>query len=155
MIGGFPEDRRVGEGTVVNNKLFALGHKGYRSAEVECIHRSPCRGPFILLRHHFDRGLGFGRILWEYPGPEKNLRFRLKRIRWLCTQYPAKRIYGITKGALQFGKPMRRWFILSYPLVIAGVLSAALGAIIFLIRPEGGMGGCRNRNRVDERVRTA
>jgi hypothetical protein len=90
----------------------------------------------ILLHHHYQRGRGFGRILWEYPGPAKNLTFRFRRIRWLVTKYPAKRIFGITGSVLRWGKPMRRYFALSFPLVIAGTLSAALGAVIYLLRPE-------------------
>jgi glycosyltransferase involved in cell wall biosynthesis len=134
-VGGFPEDRRVGEDTVVNNKLFALGHKAYRSAKVECIHRSPCRTPLLLLRHHYERGLGFGRILREEPGSARNLKARFRRIRWLLTRYPVKRVYGITKSVLRWGKPMRRYFVLSLPLVMAGTLSAALGAVVYLLRP--------------------
>ena len=136
-IGGFPEDRRVGEDTVVNNKLFGLGHKAYRSSKIEDIHRSPCTNPMILLHHHYERGLGFGKMLWEYPGPVKNLPFRLRRIWWLITRYPAKRMLAITKGSIRWGKPMRHTFFLSFPLILAGTLSAALGAVVYLLRPEG------------------
>jgi len=153
-IGGFPEDRRVGEDTVVNNKLFALGHKAYRSSKVECIHRSPCRNPFILLQHHYQRGRGFGRILWEYPGPAKTLKFRYRRIRWLVTKYPAGRIFRITESVLRWGKPMRRYFVLSLPLVVAGTLSAALGAVIYLLRPEDRLADQRENKRLEQPVRT-
>jgi glycosyltransferase involved in cell wall biosynthesis len=135
-IGGFPEDRRVGEDTVVNNKLFALGHKAYRFAKLESIHRSPCRNPFILLQHHYQRGRGFGRILLEHPGPAKNLKFRYRRIRWLVTKYPAKRIFLLTGSVFRWGAPVRRYFLWSFPLVVAGTLSAALGAVIYLLGPE-------------------
>jgi glycosyltransferase involved in cell wall biosynthesis len=135
-IGGFPEDRRVGEDTVVNNKLFELGHKAYRSSKIECIHRSLCRNPLILLQHHYQRGSGFGRILWEIPGPAKTLTFRFRRILWLVTKYPAKRIFLLTVSVFRWGAPVRRYFVLSFPLVLAGTLSAALGAVIYLLRPE-------------------
>jgi glycosyltransferase involved in cell wall biosynthesis len=135
-IGGFPEDRRVGEDTVVNNRLFALGHKAYFSSNILDIHRSPCVKPIILVRHHYQRGRGFGRMLWEYPGPKKTRKFRLRRIRWLMTKYSLMRIVHITKGTLRWGKPMRGYFVLSFPLIVVGTMSAALGAVSFLLRPE-------------------
>jgi glycosyltransferase involved in cell wall biosynthesis len=136
-IGGFPEDRRVGEDTVVNNRLFELGHKAYFSSKIVDIHKSPCVNPMILVRHHYLRGRGFGRMLWEYPGPKKTRKFRLRRIRWLVTKYSVKRILNITKGVIRWGKPMWGYFVWSFPLIVAGTLSAALGGVIFLIRPDG------------------
>ena len=143
-IGGFPEDRRTGEDTVVNNQLFALGHKAYFSSNIVLTHKSPCVNPSILVRHHYLRGRGFGRMLWEYPGPRKTRKFRLRRIRWLVTQYPVKRIVDITKGVTRWGKPMWKQFVVSYPLIILGTMSAALGAVIFLVRPESSAVDTRN-----------
>ena len=105
-IGGFPEDRRVGEDTVVNNRLFELGHKAYFSSNIVDIHKSPCKNLMILIRHHYLRGRGFGRILWEYPGPQKTRKFRLRRIRWLVMNYPLRRIFFIIRGVVRWGKPM-------------------------------------------------
>lgn len=135
-VGGFPEDRRVGEDTVVNNRLFELGQKAYFSSKLVITHKSPCVNPLILIRHHYLRGRGFGRILWEYPGPKKTRKFRLRRIRWLLTKYPLKRIYYMTKGVRRWGKPVWHHFILSFPLIVVGTVSAALGGVIFLLRPE-------------------
>jgi len=116
--------------------LFALGHKAYFSSNIVDIHKSPCVSPIILVHHHYLRGRGFGRMLWEYPGPQKTRRFRLRRIRWLMTQYPVKRIVHITKGVIRWGKPIRGYFVASFPLILVGMMSAALGAVIFLLRPE-------------------
>jgi glycosyltransferase involved in cell wall biosynthesis len=135
-IGGFPEDRRAGEDTVVNNRLFELGHKAYFSSNIVITHRSPCVNPIILVRHHYVRGCGFGRMLWEYPGPQKTRQFRFRRIRWLVTRYPVKRIFHITKDVIRWGKPMRGYFVVSFPLIVAGIMSAALGAVSVLVRPE-------------------
>ena len=143
-IGGFPEDRRTGEDTVVNNRLFALGYKAYFSSKIVDIHKSPCVSPMILVRHHYLRGRGFGRMLWEYPGPRKTRKFRLRRIRWLMTQYPVKRIVDITKGVTRWGKPMWKQFVVSYPLIILGTMSAAIGAVIFLVRPESSAVNTKN-----------
>ena len=40
--GGFPEDLRAGEDTVVNQELWRRGYRAYREATIELIHRSPC-----------------------------------------------------------------------------------------------------------------
>jgi glycosyltransferase involved in cell wall biosynthesis len=137
-IGGFPEDRRVGEDTVVNNRLFELGHKAYFSSKIVITHRSPCENPMILVRHHYLRGRGFGRILWECLGPQKTREFRLRKIRWLVTKYPLRRIFFMGKGVFRWGKPMWGYFVWSFPLIVAGTLSAALGGVNFFIRPDGG-----------------
>jgi glycosyltransferase involved in cell wall biosynthesis len=153
-IGGFPEDRRAGEDTVVNNKLFALGHKAYRYAKIGTLHRSPCRNSIILLKHHFSRGFGFGRLLWEYPGPKKNIKFRFRRIRFLMTRYPVKRLRSIIANVLRYGKPMRRQFIMSLPLIVAGTFSAALGAAVYLLSVNVRTSMLRRVNRLKHSART-
>ena len=135
-IGGFPEDRRVAEDTAVNNQLFELGHNAYFSSDIVFTHKSPCVNPLILVRHHYLRGRGFGRMLWEYPGPQKTLKFRLRRIRWLVAKYILARILRITKGVIHWGRPMWGYFVLSFPLILVGTMSAALGAVSYLVRPE-------------------
>ena len=140
-IGGFPEERRVGEDTVVNSRLFELGYRAYYSNELRCVHRSPCTTPVRLLRHHFERGLGFGRILWEQAGQPRPLRERLKTILWLTTKYPVRRTRFIMQAVRDWGRPEHRQFVTSFPLVLAGVASAAVGAVLFLLRP--GRAGAR------------
>jgi hypothetical protein len=136
-IGGFPEDRRVGEDTVVNARLYELGYRAYYSSEIRCIHKSPCTTTVRLLQHHFERGLGFGRILWEQAGKPEGLRARGETILWLMAKYPVRRLRFIAEAVRDWGATVRRPFVLSFPLVVAGVASAAAGAILFLTRPRG------------------
>jgi glycosyltransferase involved in cell wall biosynthesis len=63
--GGFPEDMRAGEDTVVNTRLWNEGHRALRAQDVRLVHKSPCRNLWILVRHHFVRGRAWGRILTE------------------------------------------------------------------------------------------
>jgi len=135
-IGGFPEDRRVGEDTVVNTRLFELGYRSYYSSEIQCIHKSPCRTVTRLLRHHYERGLGFGRILWEQAARPRRLRERREKIVWLLSKYPVRRTRFIMEAVRDWGATVKREFALSFPLVVAGVASAAVGAIVFLLRPR-------------------
>jgi glycosyltransferase involved in cell wall biosynthesis len=135
-IGGFPEDRRVGEDTVVNTRLFELGYRSYYSSDIRCIHKTPCKTVARLLHHHFERGLGFGRILWEQAGRPKSLNARGATILWLMTKYPVRRTRFIKEAVREWGEPVRREFVRSFPLVVAGVAGAAVGAILFLLRPR-------------------
>jgi glycosyltransferase involved in cell wall biosynthesis len=135
-IGGFPEERRVGEDTVVNTRLFELGYRAYYSSDIQCIHNTPCTTVARLLHHHFERGLGFGRILWEQAGRPRNLRARGQTILWLTTKYPVRRTRFIREAVRDWGATVRREFTRSFPFVVAGVASAAVGAILFLLRPR-------------------
>src|SRR5262249_48705997 len=72
-VGGFPEDMRAGEDTVVNTELFRRGHVAYRAADVTLTHHSRCRGPVKLVRHHFSRGRAFGKILRDDPERDRRI----------------------------------------------------------------------------------
>ena len=62
-VGGFPEDLRRGEDTVVNHALVRRGYQAYRAQDVIFIHHSPCRTPWKLVAHLRPVGRGFGSIL--------------------------------------------------------------------------------------------
>ena len=64
-LGGFPEDLRTGEDTTVNLALARAGYTAYQDPQIRFIHYSPCRTPWQLVRHHFTRGRGAGRLLME------------------------------------------------------------------------------------------
>src|SRR6266511_718091 len=68
QVGGFPEDMRAGEDTVVNTALYERGFRAYRAREVVLVHHTPCADPWRLVRHHFVRGRALGRILAERHG---------------------------------------------------------------------------------------
>jgi hypothetical protein len=64
-VGGFPEDMRAGEDTVVTMELTGRGYPTWRAQDVTMIHHSPCATPGVLLRHHFKRGRAHGRIILD------------------------------------------------------------------------------------------
>jgi glycosyltransferase involved in cell wall biosynthesis len=134
-IGGFPEDRRVGEDTVVNRELFRRGHSAARASRIRFVHKSPCRTPVRLARHHFQRGRGFGRILWEGSEESRRLPARLRNVAWLATRYPFRRLRLVHRNVARWGGPLRTPYRASLPLLMLGIASAALGAISFLARP--------------------
>ena len=124
--GGFPEDMRAGEDTVVNNRLFQLGHGAYRAQDVALIHRSRCERPARLISHHFSRGRAMGRIL---AGERRAGRLPARRlIRSWLVRYLSSRLRRTSSQVAGFGdEELRRRYSSVYPLVVAGVVAAWAG----------------------------
>jgi len=64
-VGGFPEGVRTAEDTAVNRALVGRGYVALRDPQIRFVHHSPCRTWSRLVRHHFKRGRGWGRLLVE------------------------------------------------------------------------------------------
>jgi glycosyltransferase involved in cell wall biosynthesis len=131
--GGFPEDVRAGEDTVVNNELRRRGHRGYREQEIALVHRSPCRNPFKLAAHHFRRGRGLGRIYlseWQHKGGLLRARPLRRAVR--------RRLRRTTQSIEDWGKDLLPMYRRVYRLVILGALSAWVGAWVEILRPGRG-----------------
>jgi glycosyltransferase involved in cell wall biosynthesis len=136
-VGGFPENLRAGEDTVVNKELHRRGCIGYRAQNVRLIHYSPCRTPWHLARHHFVRGRGRGRILRDryrerrsfLLGPiARGLLFRTVTRRLALTSRNVQAWAGDPALIAQY----RRVF----PLVVAGAVAAWAGTWYELLRPQ-------------------
>jgi glycosyltransferase involved in cell wall biosynthesis len=132
-LGGFPEDRRTGEDTVVNWELWRRRHTAYRAADVVLVHRSPCTDPFRLIRHHFQRGLGFGRILRETK--------RRRPLSYLLLVYPFRRVVFISRNVFRWGAPRRTRFAAVFPLVLLAIAAALAGALSYLLTHPAPPGG--------------
>lgn len=133
-VGGFPENLRAGEDTVVNQELARRGYRAYRAQEVVLVHHSPCRTIRRLLRHHFTRGRGYGRILRERDGVMRQDLAGPFGLEVLQRQ-TSRRLIRTTKN-------IRRWadfgttlqYYRASPLVIAGMLAAVAGTWFELLR---------------------
>ena len=144
-VGGFPEHLRAGEDTVVNQELVRRGYRAYRAQDVVLVHHSPCRSVRRLLRHHFARGRGYGRIKRERDGVSAARPCRSNRAVLLRRQ-TAGRLIRTTRN-------VRRWadaattahYYRAFPLVVAGALASAAGTWYELLRgssrPSGGYSG--------------
>jgi glycosyltransferase involved in cell wall biosynthesis len=122
-IGGFPEDMRAGEDTVVNMEFWRRGHRAWRQADVTLIHHSPCRTVGRLARHHFQRGRALGRILRRRPGTARFL-----------VRYLPRRLATTAGNVQRWADPeTAREYRRVRPLVLLGALSALAGAIWELI----------------------
>jgi glycosyltransferase involved in cell wall biosynthesis len=128
-IGGFPEDVRAGEDTIVNQLLWRRGHRAFREAGIQLTHRSPSSTTTALLRHHFVRGRAYGRIL---RGNSTGLRGALGLIRYLL-RYPRTRLASTDRRVDEWGRDLRGDYRRVRRLVVAGVAAAWVGALAELI----------------------
>jgi glycosyltransferase involved in cell wall biosynthesis len=126
-VGGFPEDMRAGEDTVVNTRLFYAGRRAYFCAEAAFAHASPARSRRQLLRHHFQRGKAFGRIVRSRDG-ERTLRERVGVVTSLTTRR-LRTISGAMRGA---DDQTRTRYREVRGLVTVGVLAASTGTWVEL-----------------------
>ncbi len=133
-VGGFPEDMRAGEDTVVNQALFRRGYSAYRAQDVTLVHKSPCRTVLKLARHHFTRGRGYGRILRDRDGiTRKALRGATGRR--LLRQQTLGRVAGISRHVGQWGDDaLQATYRKVRPLVVVGTLAWTAGTWFELMR---------------------
>jgi hypothetical protein len=127
---------RTGEDTVVNQELARRGYQAYRAQDVVLVHRSPCRTPWRLLRHHFVRGRGLGRIRRERDGVGRRDLLSIFGFR-LVWQQTAWRIMRTTRNVRRWGgETLGSEYRRAFPLVVAGVLAAAAGSVYEVLRPH-------------------
>ena len=103
-IGGFPENVRAGEDTVVNNELWRRGYFSYRDRDITLVPRNPCTTPTALVRHHFVRGRAFGRMV-RRPRAERR-RSRLAAARYL-NGYARARLRDTDRRVAEWGGELR------------------------------------------------
>lgn len=133
-VGGFPEDVRAGEDTAVNNALWDRGFTAYRSQDLRLNHRSRCRTPARLCRHHYARGRALARLLeQDVSAGSRSLRAKFV----LVAGYPLKRIRGIRSRVRLWGGSLRPEYRRSRPLIVLGVLAATAGLGSGLLKPRG------------------
>ena len=135
-VGGFPEDMRAGEDTVVNVALWRRGFGAYRARGVRLVHRSPCRTVTRLVRHHFNRGRGLGRILLQEHGSAWAYMARGRGVRFLLG-YCRRRLGQTSRSVEAWGGPLRPVYRRVLPLVVLGIVAAWAGTLFELVRGSG------------------
>ena len=133
-VGGFPEDMRAGEDTVVNEELFDRGYGAWREDTCVTVHHSPCSTAAILARHHAKRGRARARILLDARARGEittrhmvgtALRWFPGRMRW--THMEVRR----------WGSDVRGQYRRSLPWIALGATSAWGACGIELLRSAG------------------
>jgi spore germination protein len=133
--GGFPEDMRAGEDTVVNVELTRRGIAGYRAADVTIVHRSRCTNPVRLVRHHFQRGRGLGRIVLR----DQRRGGRAVR-RAIGLRYLRRRLRTLAGNVERWGDDaLRAEYRSSRPLIAVGAAAALAGAWFQVLRSGRGV----------------
>ena len=115
--GLFPEDRRAGEDTVANQRLWDAGHRAYRDKGILLTHVTRCRTPSRLTRHHFMRGRAWGRILSERG-----------RSLGEFDGYVSARLGLIDDCVKKWGGDVADRYYAAKPIIKLGVAAAWLGA---------------------------
>ena len=135
-VGGFPEDMRAGEDTVVNVELSRRGLHAYRAREVTIVHRSRCTHPARLVRHHFQRGRGLGRILLEEHRTGR--RPLARAVGPFGLRYIGRRVGAVARNVDAWGGELRTEYRRSRALILAGALAALAGTWFEVLRPARG-----------------
>lgn len=135
--GGFPEDRRTGEDTAVNRRLAARGYVALRDPAIVFVHRSPCRTPWRLARHHFHRGRGWGRLQLDAHRQRGHLLTRVQIKRRLLRHLPARLARIEATAAAAESDLTERWTE-ARGLIRLGAIAAWAGMWTEILRPGPG-----------------
>ncbi len=141
-IGGFPEDLRAGEDTVVNRELFRRGHRAWRAADVPLIHKSPCTNVCRLLRHHFQRGRGLGRILLDDARAQTEPLLTRRFLDRMALRYVPERLATVQANVHRWGGALLSEYSEVRHLVALGAAAAWIGTWYELLK--AGLGLPRN-----------
>jgi glycosyltransferase involved in cell wall biosynthesis len=125
--GGFPEDMRAGEDTVVNRALWERGHRAWRERDLWLTHHTPCRTVPRLVSHHFQRGRGLGRILRGDAPPGRSGR---RGLAGFLAGYPRARLHQVDRRIERWGGELGGRYRRVRPLVMLAIAAAWAGASI-------------------------
>jgi glycosyltransferase involved in cell wall biosynthesis len=134
QTGGFPEDLRCGEDTVLNSHLFALGFSAYRSQNYVAGYFPSATGLRSLLSRHATRGRAFASILIEgrlsIPAARGTIGKRLRLLAYFAVVYPIRRTARIYFNVIRWGDARERLALgCTFIHVFLAVAAAAAGAL--------------------------
>jgi glycosyltransferase involved in cell wall biosynthesis len=131
-VGGFPEDMRAGEDTVVNIELYRRGFRAFRAQDVVLVHHSRCSDLHALVRHHFVRGRALGRIIADRHLARRDAPLFVDARRpappAVLRDYVRRRVRTIQENVGRWGGDLAPRYEQVRPLVVAGASAALAGA---------------------------
>jgi glycosyltransferase involved in cell wall biosynthesis len=147
QFGGFPQDMRAGEDTVINRRLYFAGRRAWFCAESAFVHTSRARKPAQFLRHHFGRGQGHGRILRD----EAELR-TMDRAR-VAVRTGIVRLRALKVDAALLDEDLSGRYRSVRVLAIAGLVAFTAGTFLVIARgSRRRRGGAAEANQYLQRV---
>jgi glycosyltransferase involved in cell wall biosynthesis len=126
--GGFPEDMRAGEDTVVNQELYYAGRNTFFAPDASFFHASPSTTVRHLLRHHAQRGRALGRIIRDARADDPQA-WPIRDI----ASIPVRRMQAIRTAMAQADDESRARYRTVRALVVAGAAASAGAAWIELM----------------------
>lgn len=123
-VGGFPEHVRAGEDTIANRKLYLAGAKTFFCGGASFHHASPCRSLRDVMRHHYQRGRGLGRMI-AAGNPR---RFSPKRFR-AAKNAAQKRLGRIHEAMENADGDLLKHYRAARFHVLAGAFAAMAGSV--------------------------
>lgn len=136
-VGAFPEGVRTAEDTAVNRALVRRGYVAYREPGARYIHTSRCTTVPRLVRHHFQRGRGAGRLLLaDYRQSGHLLNRRV--IRASFAGAVPTRLGRIHRSVGMANQEIIAEYERVRPLVALGAISSWIGTWYEVLRPGRG-----------------
>lgn len=124
-LGGFPENLRAGEDTVVNQALVRQGYVAYYDQAAAFVHHSPCHSPRRLLGHHFRRGRSYSQIV-QQQSPARPPRQSPRH--HLAPTHVARRLLATRRHIRAWGGDLIPEYRRSWHLIAAGAIAFWLGS---------------------------
>ena len=130
-VGGFPEDMRAGEDTVVNQELYYRGRRAYFAPEACFSHASPSTTVRHLVRHHVQRGRALGRIIRDARAEDAQA-WPLPAI----ASIPVRRLRSIRAAMRDADDELRSQYLRVRAKIAAGAVASAGAAWCELCAPR-------------------
>jgi glycosyltransferase involved in cell wall biosynthesis len=129
--GGFPADLPLGEDTVFNRRLMLHDEAVVFDPKVRTGHINPSSIGHLLV-HHYQHGKYFMRACrdGELTYFRTNGRFAPSMVWRTLASYPWMRLKNCVRLVLTQNRSLLRPLLLSFPVLVMGVYSAAMGALI-------------------------
>jgi hypothetical protein len=127
-VGGFKEDLRAGEDTLVNNELYRIGYGAWRDQDVRLFHRPRSSTLTHLVRHHFGRGRAGVRVTMIDMSPGRRLLTR-RFVRSTLVGYVPGRFRRVRRNVLLWGdESQQAAWKRAQGFVLAALVASWLGA---------------------------
>jgi glycosyltransferase involved in cell wall biosynthesis len=137
-VGGFPDGVRTGEDTAVNRALVRRGYVALRDPAITFVHRSPCRTAWHLVRHHFRRGRGWGKLLLaDYREQGRLLNPQVLGSR--LVHHLPRRLSRIQRNVVA-AQALEAEYRRARVLIALGAVASWLGMWYEILRPASGKG---------------